>query len=262
MSHTFASGAYHPARFARYQNSLRSCPAAPYIDKRSGGVADHPRSNSVDHDVIVQWSSADGTAVAGSDYEAASGTLTISAGASSGTIVVRAIGDNDAEPDKTFVVNLDSVNGATVLDGQGEGNILDDDSGGGGGNGGGKGGGKPNRSVDEALLVVDELWYFESVNGHDHEDHADVLAAPAVLPVFNQALQQDEQEDDFADVLAPTEVIDSVIKSGEFSGASDAARYVSGEIDPETQSESEHAEDEASESSINDSEIKQVLTSS
>ena len=76
-------------------------------------------SGAVDHDVIVQWSSANGTADAGSDYEAASGTLTISAGDSTGTIVVRAIGDNDQELDETFSVNLVSVSGATVADGQG-----------------------------------------------------------------------------------------------------------------------------------------------
>lgn len=138
-------------------------------------------SNPVAHDVIVQWSSADVTdsAIAGSDYEAASGTLTILAGQSSGTIVVRAIGDNDPESDETFLVNFDSVDGATVADGEGVGNILDDDSGGGGGGGGGNGGGKgkPKKSVDEALLVVDEMWYFESVDGHTHEDHADALAA-------------------------------------------------------------------------------------
>lgn len=234
-------------------------------------------SNPVDHDVIVQWSSADGTAVAGDDYEAASGTYTISAGDSSGTIVVRAIGDNDAEPDETFVVNLDSVTGATVLDGQGDGNILDDDSGGngnGGNNGGGNGGGKPNRAADEALLVVDELWYFESVNGHEHghehghghehehhaEDHAEDLTAITAPLGLQQADHDDEREDDLARTLAPTDLVDNVIKSSDFSDVNAGERYVADIVDLQRKANSDEVEDETSTSGIDDSEIKQVLT--
>ena len=53
-------------------------------------------------------SSADGTAVAGSDYVAiASGTtLTIPAGEVSGTVEVGIIGDINDEADETFLVNL------------------------------------------------------------------------------------------------------------------------------------------------------------
>ena len=77
--------------------------------------------------VTVHFATANGTATAGSDYTAASGTLTIPAGSTTGTINVTINGDRVVEPDETFFVNLSSPVNATIADSQGQGSILNDD---------------------------------------------------------------------------------------------------------------------------------------
>jgi probable HAF family extracellular repeat protein len=77
--------------------------------------------------VTVAYATANGTATAGSDYQATSGTLTIPAGQTSGAITVQINGDRLAEPNETFVVNLSSPTNATIADGQGVGTIIDDE---------------------------------------------------------------------------------------------------------------------------------------
>ena len=77
--------------------------------------------------VVVQYATANGTATAGSDYVAASGTVTIPQGATSATVTIDVIGDTVSEPDETFFVNIVSATGANIADGQGLGTILNDD---------------------------------------------------------------------------------------------------------------------------------------
>jgi Calx-beta domain len=77
--------------------------------------------------VTVNYATADGSATAGSDYQAASGTLTIPAGQTTGTITVLVNGDRLAEANETFFVNLSSPTNATIADGQGVGTIMDDE---------------------------------------------------------------------------------------------------------------------------------------
>jgi probable HAF family extracellular repeat protein len=77
--------------------------------------------------VTVSYATADGTATAGSDYQAASGTLTIPAGQTSGTISVLVNGDRLGEANETFFVNLSNVNYGVIADDQGVGTILDDE---------------------------------------------------------------------------------------------------------------------------------------
>jgi Calx-beta domain len=77
--------------------------------------------------VSVNYATADGSATAGSDYQAASGTLTIPAGQTTGTIPVQVIGDRLAEANETFFVNLSAPTNATIADGQGAGTIVDDE---------------------------------------------------------------------------------------------------------------------------------------
>lgn len=84
-------------------------------------------SFAYDEAVTVPYATADGTATAGSDYEAASGTLTIPAGQTTGTITVLVNGDRLAEPNETFFVHLSSPTNATMADGQGLGTIVDDE---------------------------------------------------------------------------------------------------------------------------------------
>ena len=78
--------------------------------------------------VTVQYASSNRTALAGSDYTSVSGTLTIGAGQTSGTIGVPIIGDTVYEADETFYLNLSNPVNATMADTQGVGTILDDDS--------------------------------------------------------------------------------------------------------------------------------------
>ena len=64
------------------------------------------------------------TALAGLDYTAASGTLTIDAGQTTGTIAVEMLDDGVIEgDDETFTVELSGANGATIVDGEGLGTI-------------------------------------------------------------------------------------------------------------------------------------------
>lgn len=77
--------------------------------------------------VTVDYATADGSAAAGSDYTAGTGTLNIPAGATSGTISVAVIGDTAFEADETFFVNLTNPTSSTIADNQGLGTILNDD---------------------------------------------------------------------------------------------------------------------------------------
>ena len=64
--------------------------------------------------VTASFATANGTATAGSDYQAATGTVTFPAGTVSRTIGVNVIGDAAVEPDETFVLNLTAPVGATL----------------------------------------------------------------------------------------------------------------------------------------------------
>ena len=76
--------------------------------------------------VTVDWTTADGTAIAGQDYEAATGTLTFSALATAQTIRVPLIDDNLDEAAETFTVALRNSNVA-IADGEATGVIADND---------------------------------------------------------------------------------------------------------------------------------------
>jgi hypothetical protein len=86
-------------------------------------------SAAIDRVVTVDYATANGTATAGSDFVATSGTLTFPAGsAGSQTITVLVNGDTDVEPNETFFVDLSSPVNATIAVGRGTGTILNDDS--------------------------------------------------------------------------------------------------------------------------------------
>ncbi|WP_372791713.1 Calx-beta domain-containing protein, partial [Paraconexibacter sp.] len=71
---------------------------------------------------------ADGTATAGSDYDAiAGGSFLVPAGATTATVDVTVRGDTTVEPDETFDVLLRAVN-TSVADAGGRGTILNDDA--------------------------------------------------------------------------------------------------------------------------------------
>ncbi len=77
--------------------------------------------------VTVQYATADGTAVAGTDYSVASGSLTFSPGQTSKTFVVLVTGDTLNEGPETYFVNLSSPVNATLARAQGTGAITDND---------------------------------------------------------------------------------------------------------------------------------------
>ena len=75
--------------------------------------------------VSVQYATRDGTARAGEDYEAGTGTATVAAGQSTAQIVVALRMDLLSEPDETFVVTLTRADGARLDDVQATGTIED-----------------------------------------------------------------------------------------------------------------------------------------
>jgi hypothetical protein len=84
-------------------------------------------SRAADVDVTIQYSTANVTASAGSDYTAKSGIVTIPAGQTSRTFTVAVLGDRAAESTETFAVNLSSPTNAAIADGLGTGTILDNE---------------------------------------------------------------------------------------------------------------------------------------
>ncbi|HKV33776.1 MAG TPA: Calx-beta domain-containing protein, partial [Pyrinomonadaceae bacterium] len=77
--------------------------------------------------VTVNYATANNTAVAGSDYVAASGTLTFTPGQLSQTVSVTINGDMTFELNESFFVNLTNPVNATLSDSQGVGTITNDD---------------------------------------------------------------------------------------------------------------------------------------
>jgi hypothetical protein len=77
--------------------------------------------------VSVDWSSVEGTAIAGVDYQVASGTLALSGAAPSQTLSVPVIDDGSHEESETFSVRLTNPVGAEILKAEGVAVVLDDD---------------------------------------------------------------------------------------------------------------------------------------
>ncbi|WP_287595528.1 putative Ig domain-containing protein [Thermomonas sp.] len=77
--------------------------------------------------VSVNYATADGTATAGSDYTATSGTLTFAPGQTTQTVTVLVNGETVPEANETFFVNLSGASNATISDNQGVGTITNDD---------------------------------------------------------------------------------------------------------------------------------------
>ncbi len=85
-------------------------------------------SKAYDKAVTVGYSTANGTAAAGTDYTAGSGTLTFAAGTTTQQIKVNVIGDTTVEPDETFTVTLANPSGATLGTATATGTIVNDDT--------------------------------------------------------------------------------------------------------------------------------------
>jgi chitinase len=90
--------------------------------------------------VTVDYATSNNTAGAGTDYQAASGTLTFDPGVTQQTVDVTIDGDTSLESDETFFLDLANETDATVADGHAIGTILNDD-------------GTPDVSVDDATKI-------------------------------------------------------------------------------------------------------------
>ena len=84
-------------------------------------------STPSDRTVTVDAATADSTATAGSDYTAASGTVSFSPGQTSRTFTVVVGGGVTVEDDEQFFVNLTNAVNAAIADDRGIGTILNDD---------------------------------------------------------------------------------------------------------------------------------------
>ena len=77
--------------------------------------------------ITVGYATSNGTATAGQDYKATSGTVTFAPGVTSQTINVSVVGDTTVEPDETFAVTLSNPSGATLTRPSATGTIVGDD---------------------------------------------------------------------------------------------------------------------------------------
>ena len=78
--------------------------------------------------VSIGYATVDGTAVAPSDYVAASGTLTFSPGETARTIPVGVVSDTAVEPNETLTMTISGPVNATIGRGAATGTITNDDT--------------------------------------------------------------------------------------------------------------------------------------
>ena len=76
--------------------------------------------------VTVDYATSDGTATAGSDYTATSGTLTFAAGQTSKTVAVAVLADAVNEGSETLTLMLSNASGAPISDATATGTITND----------------------------------------------------------------------------------------------------------------------------------------
>ena len=77
--------------------------------------------------VTVAYATADGTATAGADYTATSGTLTFDPGDVTKTVSVPVLDDVHDDGGETFTLTLSNPSGAVIADGTATGTIVNDD---------------------------------------------------------------------------------------------------------------------------------------
>lgn len=107
-------------------------------DEDDGSIFFNVRLSSASgKDIEVDYETSDGSAKDGSDYTAKSGTLSISAGASSGTISIALLDDALDESNENFTVELSNPSNASLSDATATGTIRDNDS-------------QPSISIDDA----------------------------------------------------------------------------------------------------------------
>ena len=79
--------------------------------------------------VMVNWATTGNSATSGTDFTAASGTLTVAAGAQTGTVEVATLDDDATEGNETFTLTLSNPSSnAEISDATAVGTITDDDA--------------------------------------------------------------------------------------------------------------------------------------
>ncbi len=100
-----------------------------FSESASASIFTVSLSVAAQEDVQVAFSTQDGSAIAGQtgDYLETSGTLTIPAGSTSGSIPIALVNDSAVEPTETFELILSNPTNANLADNVGVASILDDD---------------------------------------------------------------------------------------------------------------------------------------
>jgi aryl-phospho-beta-D-glucosidase BglC (GH1 family)/Ca2+-binding RTX toxin-like protein len=85
------------------------------------------RSGDLSSASSVNYATANGTAIAGSDYTAAAGAVTFAAGQATATVTVQVTNDTLVESPETLTINLSGGTNVTIADGSAIGTINSDD---------------------------------------------------------------------------------------------------------------------------------------
>ncbi|WP_431860271.1 cellulase family glycosylhydrolase [Azospirillum sp.] len=133
-------------------------------------------SSAATSTVKVNYTTVDGTAKAGSDYTAASGTLTFNPGETTKTVAVKVLGDNVAEGTETFSLKLSAATGATLADDTGLGTI--------------------NQAASAAAASVEQFLVAQAAQEAPAVSHDTMLASAAsTLPTSMDAFHIDALHD-------------------------------------------------------------------
>lgn len=98
------------------------------VNEKDGTATFTVTLSSVSKDTVsVNFGTVDGSAKAGSDFIAQSGTLTFAPGQTKQTITVKLVNDTIKESSESFSIKLSNVQGATIKDSEGQACITDDD---------------------------------------------------------------------------------------------------------------------------------------
>jgi glucose/arabinose dehydrogenase len=94
----------------RLQNSVLS------VNEGAGTITvDVLRENGSDGEVTIDYHTIDGTALAGQDYQAQSGTLSFVDGQTLASVVIPILEDEDAESNESFNIAIDNPGGGALL---------------------------------------------------------------------------------------------------------------------------------------------------
>jgi PKD repeat protein len=122
---------------ATFDGTIRNDDAAPTVSVASGTVVEGDTgstplpftltlSNASAFPVTIEYATVDGTATAGADYTAATGSVTFAPGETSKTIPVDVTGETDLEANETVTLRVFTPNGAPL--GTATGVIVNDDA--------------------------------------------------------------------------------------------------------------------------------------